>query len=256
MIYLINSMTGFGRFEGEVNGRNITLEIKSVNHRYTEFNLRITRGYGFLEEKLKSYITSKIARGKIDMFVSLTEPEDTPTEDSVPMGEDAPAPSIDPERLEAAVSDEPAIPMPENRPEDFAVYFEWGVMEGNFLDSYNNKVGRDMVEDEDITADYTLSDTQLDEIYAALVQYKIAHIRTEMTYDNIAGQEGGMDVSPNTRYLVRFRADGREYTVKGDVTASFCDAGRDYEAFNTTLADMTVRIWRELKIPEPTSAYC
>ena len=184
------------------------------------------------------------------------ETEDTPTEDSVPMGEDAPAPSIDPERLEAAVSDEPAIPMPENRPEDFAVYFEWGVMEGNFLDSYNNKVGRDMVEDEDITADYTLSDTQLDEIYAALVQYKIAHIRTEMTYDNIAGQEGGMDVSPNTRYLVRFRADGREYTVKGDVTASFCDAGRDYEAFNTTLADMTVRIWRELKIPEPTSAYC
>lgn len=77
---MINSMTGFGRFEGEVNGRNITLEIKSVNHRYTEFNLRITRGYGFLEEKLKSYITSKIARGKIDMFVSLTEPEDTPTE--------------------------------------------------------------------------------------------------------------------------------------------------------------------------------
>jgi len=185
-----------------------------------------------------------------------TPTEDTPTEDPVPMGEDAPAPSIDPERLEAAVSDEPAIPMPENRPEDFAVYFEWGVMEGNFLDSYNNKVGRDMVGEEDITADYTLSDTQLDEIYAALVQYKIAHIRTEMTYDNIAGQEGGMDVSPNTRYLVRFRVDGREYTVKGDVTASFCDAGRDYEAFNTTLADMTVRIWRELKIPEPTSAYC
>lgn len=73
-------MTGFGRFEGEVNGRGITLEIKSVNHRYTEFNFRVTRGYSFLEEKLKKYITSKVARGKIDMFVSITEPEDLPCE--------------------------------------------------------------------------------------------------------------------------------------------------------------------------------
>lgn len=77
---MISSMTGFGRFEGMVNGRSITLEIKSVNHRYTEFSCRTTKGYSFLEEKLKSYITSKVSRGKIDMFVSITEPEDTPTE--------------------------------------------------------------------------------------------------------------------------------------------------------------------------------
>ena len=80
MLSMINSMTGFGRFEGEVNGRSITLEIKSVNHRYTEFNCRLTRGYSFLEEKLKSYVTSKVKRGKIDMFVSISEPEDTPTD--------------------------------------------------------------------------------------------------------------------------------------------------------------------------------
>lgn len=77
---MLYSMTGFGRFEGQVNGRNITLEIKSVNHRYTEFSCRTTKGYSFLEEKLKSYVTSKVSRGKIDMFVSITEPEDTPTE--------------------------------------------------------------------------------------------------------------------------------------------------------------------------------
>lgn len=80
---MISSMTGFGRFEGMVNGRSITLEIKSVNHRYTEFSCRTTRGYSFLEEKLKSYITSKVSRGKIDMFVSITEPEDTLTEVTV-----------------------------------------------------------------------------------------------------------------------------------------------------------------------------
>lgn len=77
---MLHSMTGFGRFEGQVNGRNITLEIKSVNHRYTEFSCRTTRGYSFLEEKLKAYVTSKVSRGKIDMFVSITEPEDTPTQ--------------------------------------------------------------------------------------------------------------------------------------------------------------------------------
>lgn len=77
---MLYSMTGFGRFEGQVNGRNISLEIKSVNHRYTEFTCRTTRGYSFLEEKLKSYVTSKVSRGKIDMFVSITEPEDVPTE--------------------------------------------------------------------------------------------------------------------------------------------------------------------------------
>lgn len=80
---MINSMTGFGRFEGMVNGRSITLEIKSVNHRYTEFNCRLTRGYSFLEDKLKTYITSKVSRGKIDMFVSISEPEDTPTDVTV-----------------------------------------------------------------------------------------------------------------------------------------------------------------------------
>lgn len=77
---MIHSMTGFGRFEGQINGRSITLEIKSVNHRYFEFSCRLTRGYSFLEEKLKSYISSKVSRGKVDMFVSITEPEDTPAE--------------------------------------------------------------------------------------------------------------------------------------------------------------------------------
>ncbi|MBQ5348134.1 MAG: YicC family protein [Ruminococcus sp.] len=77
---MIYSMTGFGRFEGQVNGRSITLEIKSVNHRYLEFSCRITRGYNYLEEKLKAYISSRISRGKVDMFLSITEPENTPTE--------------------------------------------------------------------------------------------------------------------------------------------------------------------------------
>ncbi len=74
---MVKSMTGFGRCETTVNGRQITVEIKSVNHRYFEFSCRTTRGYSFLEEKLKKYVGEQVARGKVDMFVSITESEDS-----------------------------------------------------------------------------------------------------------------------------------------------------------------------------------
>jgi uncharacterized protein (TIGR00255 family) len=70
-------MTGFGRYEDTIDGRDIIVEIKSVNHRYFEFSSRVTRGYGFLDEKLKSYLQSQISRGKIDVFVSIETLEDS-----------------------------------------------------------------------------------------------------------------------------------------------------------------------------------
>ncbi|MBQ9673719.1 MAG: YicC family protein [Ruminococcus sp.] len=74
---MIRSMTGFGRAEATVDGRDIIFEIKSVNHRYFELNCRTTRGFGFLEERLKSYLKGKIKRGKVDVYVSLSQKEDT-----------------------------------------------------------------------------------------------------------------------------------------------------------------------------------
>ena len=74
---MVKSMTGFGRCETEVNGRRITVEMKSVNHRYFEFSCRTSRGYSFLEDKLKKYVSTKVARGKVDMYVSVTESEDS-----------------------------------------------------------------------------------------------------------------------------------------------------------------------------------
>ena len=68
---MLKSMTGFGRAVGELDGYVITVEIKSVNHRYFEFSSRIPRQYGFLEEKLKSFINSKVSRGKVDCFVGI-----------------------------------------------------------------------------------------------------------------------------------------------------------------------------------------
>ena len=68
---MIRSMTGFGRAQKELAGYVITVEIKSVNHRYFEFSSRIPRQYGFLEEKLKSYINTKVSRGKVECFVGV-----------------------------------------------------------------------------------------------------------------------------------------------------------------------------------------
>lgn len=64
-------MTGYGRAQQTVQGMDVTIEIKSVNHRYYEFSSRITRGYGFLEDNIKSYLQSRVCRGKIDVFVEI-----------------------------------------------------------------------------------------------------------------------------------------------------------------------------------------
>ncbi len=73
---MIKSMTGFGRGEHSDEKRIITVEIKSVNHRYSEVYVRIPRRYGFAEEPIRNKIKERIKRGKIDVTVnaeSLTE---------------------------------------------------------------------------------------------------------------------------------------------------------------------------------------
>ena len=74
---MLRSMTGFGRGDDTIGGRHIVFEIKSVNHKYFEFNSRIPRGYLFLEDKLKAYIQGKISRGKVDVFLQIETLEET-----------------------------------------------------------------------------------------------------------------------------------------------------------------------------------
>lgn len=77
---MIKSMTGFGRCRTVLHGREISVEIKSVNHRFFEFSCRTPKGYGFLDDKLKTLVNSRVSRGKIDMFVTVGTAEDTPAE--------------------------------------------------------------------------------------------------------------------------------------------------------------------------------
>lgn len=66
---MLRSMTGYGRAQSADENISVIVEIKSVNHRYFEFSARVPRLYGFLEDKLKSYVQSRVARGKIDVGV-------------------------------------------------------------------------------------------------------------------------------------------------------------------------------------------
>lgn len=68
---MIKSMTGYGRGQQIIDGREITVEIKSVNHRYFEFSARVPRAYGYLEEKLKSFIQNRVSRGKVDVGITI-----------------------------------------------------------------------------------------------------------------------------------------------------------------------------------------
>lgn len=68
---MIRSMTGYGRSQQVLDGREVTVEIKSVNHRFFEFSARTPRSMGFLEEKLKSYVQRRVGRGKVDVSVSI-----------------------------------------------------------------------------------------------------------------------------------------------------------------------------------------
>ncbi|MGN1415627.1 MAG: YicC/YloC family endoribonuclease [Oscillospiraceae bacterium] len=76
---MIKSMTGFGRDEEIIGGRDIIVEIRSVNHRFYEFSARIPRNYGYLEEKLKNTLNGRIFRGKTEVFVSVTDVEEKDT---------------------------------------------------------------------------------------------------------------------------------------------------------------------------------
>ena len=68
----MNSMTGYGRTKLEKEEREYIIEIKSVNHKYSDITIKLPRNISYLEEKIRKTILSKVSRGKIDVFVSYT----------------------------------------------------------------------------------------------------------------------------------------------------------------------------------------
>lgn len=77
---MVKSMTGFGREHVVANGREIIVEIRSVNHRYYEFTARTPRSYGYLDDKLKTFLKNGISRGKVEASVTIYNQEGTDAE--------------------------------------------------------------------------------------------------------------------------------------------------------------------------------
>ena len=68
---MIKSMTGYGHVEGIFDTKKIVAEVRSVNHRYADYNIKVPRCYGFLEEKVRGFVSSYISRGKVDVYISV-----------------------------------------------------------------------------------------------------------------------------------------------------------------------------------------
>ena len=68
---MVLSMTGYGRAEQERSGRDITVEIKSVNSRYFEYTSRMPRSFAFLDDKLKKLVNATISRGKTELALTV-----------------------------------------------------------------------------------------------------------------------------------------------------------------------------------------
>ncbi len=67
---MIKSMTGFGRCEVAENNRKFTVEMKSVNHRYLDVNIKMPKKLNFFESAIRTELKKYISRGKVDIFIS------------------------------------------------------------------------------------------------------------------------------------------------------------------------------------------
>ena len=74
---MIKSMTGFGRGEYENEGRTYTVDIKSVNHKYSDISVRLPRFLNTVEDKIRKRVSNVISRGKVDVFVTFENGEES-----------------------------------------------------------------------------------------------------------------------------------------------------------------------------------
>lgn len=68
---MVKSMTGYGRAVETVNGREFTVEIRSVNNRYLDCTVKMPRIFSFAEDAVKQLVKSEVSRGKVDVFISV-----------------------------------------------------------------------------------------------------------------------------------------------------------------------------------------
>ena len=68
---MVKSMTGYGRARETLNGRDITVEVRSVNNRYLDCTVKVPRTYIFVEDAVKARVQKAVSRGKVDVFITI-----------------------------------------------------------------------------------------------------------------------------------------------------------------------------------------
>ena len=68
---MVKSMTGYGRARQTLHGRDITVEVRSVNNRYLDCTVKVPRTYIFAEDSVKSRVQKAVSRGKVDVFITI-----------------------------------------------------------------------------------------------------------------------------------------------------------------------------------------
>ena len=76
---MIKSMTGYGRAVQTVNGREFTVEVRSVNNRYLDCNVKLPRMVSFAEDAVKQAVKTAISRGKVDVYITIKSEAETDT---------------------------------------------------------------------------------------------------------------------------------------------------------------------------------
>ena len=72
---MVKSMTGYGRGEFQVGERNYTAEVKSVNHRYRDIVLRISKTLQVIEDEIRNVVSSRVKRGRVEVFIQIERNE-------------------------------------------------------------------------------------------------------------------------------------------------------------------------------------
>ena len=149
--------------------------------------------------------------------------------------------------------------LPKECPDDFAIYFKWGIGE-NIFDTYNNKLTKDLISNGSAETTLTVDRETLELIYSELLQNKIAYLGRYMDSQNLRGPlEGGFDQSPCATYQIRFHINGKEFSVAGNETA-FAYRKKNRQAANFCnfvefMEDLAMSTPEYKSLPESSGGY-
>jgi len=152
-------------------------------------------------------------------------------------------------------------PQTMSMPSDFAISFSYGMNDNrlNFLDTYKGIIQKDLISDGIATVDYVVPKDDLKEIYAQICEFKINKITKSMTSENLAFMNSGIRIIPCTKYYIAFTAEGVEYNITGDETAtSYINKNKEAKNFCTFISYMLdyISSTEEYKsLPKANGAY-